>query len=93
MHSLVLAQIETKGPWGVLQDQMKMVKHQAVGMHLPPGLLTSFTQRVDKPLSILVILENLLTPIPTVHHVVDRTLILGSHLSRHAEPSPLWTNM
>ena len=52
-----------------LNDQMKMIAHQAVGMQLPLRLLARLAQGGEKPLPILVILENILSAIPTIHHV------------------------
>ncbi len=43
-----------------LQNQMKMIAHQTVGIHLPPALLAGNTQGLEKALSIQIIPKNLL---------------------------------
>ena len=43
----------------------------------------SLVQRADKPLAILVILENRLAPIAPIHHMVNGPWIFHSELARH----------
>lgn len=62
---------------------MKMVSHQAIGMDLPLGFPTSFAQGIQELQPVLIIQENVFSPIPTIHHVVNRPLIFQSQLSRH----------
>ena len=62
---------------------MKVVPHQAIGVHLKTGLLTGFRQRLEKVLAIDIIVENVLPPVPAAHHVVDRPRILDANLARH----------
>jgi hypothetical protein len=47
-------------------------------MHLPIGLLTRLSQRFEKILPIHVSVVNVLTPIPTAHHMVERSRIINS---------------
>ena len=47
-------------------------------MNLLHSLLTSFPQRFQEPNMILFIFKNVLTAIPTIHHMVDRPSILNS---------------
>jgi hypothetical protein len=62
---------------------MKMIAHQTVGVHLPPGLSARGTQRLKKDLSIQIISKNLLTPIAAIHQVINGALVLNSQLARH----------
>jgi hypothetical protein len=55
---------------------MKMIVHQAIGMHLPPRLETDLTERTQKLLAIRIIVKNRLAPIAPAHHVVARPSIL-----------------
>ena len=59
-----------------LRDQMKMIVHQAIGMHLPPRLETGLTKRTQKLLSIRIIVKNRFASIAPAHHVVARPGIL-----------------
>ena len=51
-------------------DQMKMVAHQAVRLHLPLGLDTSLSERAKKSLPILVILKNVLALVASIEHMI-----------------------
>ena len=62
-------------------DHMKVIGHQAQGMHLPTALAASFVQGVDEPLPIRVIAENGFAPVAPIHHVVNRTGIFHSELA------------
>ena len=68
---------------GRFHDQMKVIGHQTQRMDLPPGAPTALAQGFDEPLPVLLILEDDLAPIPAAHQVIDRPLILHSHLARH----------
>ncbi len=70
-----------------LDDQMNMIGHQAIGMHLPKRLLAGFAQGPQKILVIRLALENRLAAVAAIHHVVDCAGILNSELSRHASDS------
>ena len=61
---------------GSLDHEVKMVGHQAIGMHLPIGLDTALPQRLQAAEPIRVIFENRLPPISPVHHMIDRARIL-----------------
>src|SRR5213596_3490295 len=65
------------------QHHMKVIGHQAQGMHLPAGLAASFAQGVYEPLPIRVIPENGFAPVAPIHHVVNGTGIFHSELARH----------
>jgi len=47
-------------------------------MNLPARPVTNLAQRFQKPLPILVILENVLAPIPAIHHLINRSGIFHS---------------
>src|SRR3954469_10590328 len=64
--------------------EVKMIRHQAIGMHLPTCLLTGSRERGDKAPAILVLVENRLTSISTAEDVVNRARILHPKSPRHA---------
>ena len=43
---------------GVFCDGVKMVSHQAIGVHLPAGFLTGFGQRFEKIVTVNVVQED-----------------------------------
>jgi len=63
---------------------VKVVSHEAIRVHLPPGFLAPLGQSFEKVLPINVINENVLPPIPSVHDVVNCARIFDSHRARHA---------
>src|SRR5580704_6534608 len=56
---------------GGFHHQMKMIDHQAVGVNLPAGFCAHFTQSLEEPLPVPVVLENRLPPIPAVHYMIN----------------------
>jgi len=54
-------------------------------MNLPACFLARLPQGFQKPLAILVILENIIPSIPSTHDVIDRPGIFDSQLSSHAQ--------
>jgi hypothetical protein len=59
-----------------LYDQMKMIAHQAIRMHLPSGLLTSLSQGLHKLNPIRIIIKDCLAASAPAHHMVMRSSIL-----------------
>jgi len=57
---------------------MKVVAHQTIRMHLPAGLFAGLPQRLKEPVAILVVLEDGVATVATVHNVIDRTGILNA---------------
>src|ERR1035437_8420646 len=76
-----------------LDDQMKMIAHEAIRVDLKAGFLAGFRQGLEEILSIHIVQENVLAAISAAHDVVDGPLILDSHFARHgpesAESRPL----
>ena len=68
---------------GRLQHQMKMIAHQAVRVHLPLRFVTSLAQRGQELLAVLVVPEDILALVPTVHDVVHCPGIFNAQLARH----------
>src|SRR5437773_9601568 len=67
--------------------EVKVVFHEAIRVHPPPGLLAPFSQSFDPAMAglpINVIYEYVLLPISPIHDVVSCALILDSHRARHA---------
>ena len=69
---------------GCLDDEMKMVRHEAAGMDLPTGLDAGFGEGVKEPLAIGVVAENEFTPVDAVQDVVNRTGILNAKFAGQA---------
>ncbi len=79
-----------------LDHQMKMIRHEDVGVNLPARLGANLAQRLDEALTIHVIHEDQLAPVAAIHAVINRAGILDSQLARHAGrvPSgPLYVNI
>ena len=70
---------------GRLQNQVEMIPHQAVGMHLPISLLTSFGKRLEKIVPVDIINEYVLLPVAAIHDMIDGSWILNSQRARHGE--------
>jgi hypothetical protein len=66
------------------QNDMKMVAHQAEGMHLPIGLCAAFTQGSQEEFGILFITKDRFEVIASIHHVVNRSRVLDTQLASHA---------
>jgi hypothetical protein len=67
---------------------MKMIAHQAPGMHLPLRLAASLRQGVEEQPAIVVIAKDGPAAISPVHDMVDRSSKLASKLSRHYQSLP-----
>ena len=63
---------------------MKLIRHEDVGVNLPPRLGANLPQRLDEALPIRVILEDRLAPVTTIHDVINRPGIFNSQLAGHA---------
>ena len=59
-------------------DQMKVIIHEAISMHLPAGFLTRLRQGFEKVLPVNVVQENGLPPIPATHDMIEGTGKLDS---------------
>jgi len=64
-----------------LNDQMKVVGHQIIGVDLPTGFSASLPKRVHKAFSVLVVGEYFLVPVAPVHDVVKRARVLDAKLA------------
>ena len=62
---------------------MKMIAHEAQGVDLPIRLGARLAQGIQKPLAIRVIPEDGFTPIPAIHHVVNRAFEFKAQWSWH----------
>ena len=60
-----LHQVRIRG----FQHQVKVIAHQAVGVHLPAGLLARFRQRLDQILAVHIIDENVLPGVPALRMI------------------------
>jgi hypothetical protein len=63
---------------GCLEDEMKMIVHEAIGMNLPGGLGASFAQGFEKEETVFFIVEDGLAAVATAHDVIDGSRILNA---------------
>ena len=70
------------GPGG-FQDQVEVVAHEAIRMHLPLGRLTGLAQRGQKARAVFVVPENLLAVVSAIHNVVNGARIFHAQFARH----------
>ena len=69
---------------GRLDHEMKMIRHEHIGVNLPAGLGACLAQGLDEPPPVRVVLADGFAPVPAIHDVVNRTGILDSKLAGHA---------
>ena len=69
---------------GGLDDQMKMIRHETIGMDLPTGLAAGLGEGVQKPLTIQVVAENKFATVTAVQDMVNRPGILNAKFACHA---------
>jgi len=63
---------------------MEVVGHHAVGKNFDGVESSAQPQEISKGLKILILVEDVLLPVPTVEDVVDETISEGSRYSWHA---------
>ena len=66
-----------------LDDQMKMIRHEDIGVNLPARLGANLAQRVDEALAIRIIHEDQFAPVTAIYDVINRASILDSQLASH----------
>ena len=57
---------------GCLDDEVKMIAHQAIGVDLPVGLGTSFTEGGEEAMTIGVVGEDGLAAVAPAHQMINR---------------------
>src|SRR5437763_218933 len=62
---------------------MKMICHQAIGMHLPAGFQTCLLECAQKLHFVLIIQENRLAPVPSAGSMKKCTFIFDPGGTRH----------
>src|SRR4051812_14870013 len=62
---------------------MKMIAHQAIGMNLPLGLATSFSERGEEALAVMDVAKDVLTPITSIHDMINSSWVFDAQRSRH----------
>ena len=65
------------------EDQMVMVRHEAVGMDSNRKLPAHSLQAGKKTLAITIIVKNRILSLPTIHNVVKRTRIFNTQRPCH----------
>src|SRR3954465_3173961 len=65
------------------QDQMKMVGHEAKGVHLESRLLRRFAECFEEELPISNVSDDSLTMIAPAHDVIDSARILHTEFASH----------
>ena len=73
---------------GSLHQEMKMIAHEAVRMHLEIRFLTGFSQGLEEVLAVHIIGEDVLPAITTTHDVLDGTGVFDAELTRHRSKIP-----
>jgi len=63
--------------------QMKMIVHQAIGMHLPIGLCTHLAQGLQEEQPIRIVTEDGFFPVAAIQEVIDRPFVFHSELAGH----------
>jgi hypothetical protein len=58
------------------QNQMKVICHQTIGMHLPTGLQTSLPKRAQKFRPVVLIQQYRFAPISTAEHMIKRACVV-----------------
>jgi len=66
-----------------LDDPMKMIRHEDIGVNLQARLSGSLAQRFDEALAIRIINEDQFEPVTAIHDVINRAGILDSQLAGH----------
>ena len=66
-----------------LDHEVKMIRHEDIGVNLPARLGASLSQRLDEELAIRVIHEDQLTPVTAIHAVINCAELLDSQLAGH----------
>ena len=72
-----------------LDDHMKMIRHEDIGVNLPARLGANLAQRVDEALAIRIIHEGPFAPVTAIHDVTNCASILDSQLAGHARGAAL----
>ena len=70
------------GPWR-FQDEMKVIGHEAVGMHFPVGLRPGLREGFEKEFAILVGAKYVVALVAAIHDVIHRAGIFYSELTGH----------
>ena len=73
---------------GRLDDQMKMIGHETIRLHLPVGFGASLGERGEKAFVIGVIVEDWLAAITAIHDVIDRAGIFNARRAGHDQTLP-----
>src|SRR5579862_5526818 len=69
---------------GSFDDQVKVIAHETIRMNLPIGFFARLLQRFEEEFSVVIIVENVLPVIPSVHDMIDCSFVLNSKLPGHA---------
>jgi hypothetical protein len=72
---------------GRFHDQMKMIAHQTVGVNLPPCLAAGLGQGNQEQPKVPRTAKDLLTAIPSIHHMINRSRKFTAHLAWHEAES------
>ena len=67
-----------------LQHQMKMVAHETIGVHLPPGLRASLAEGSEERLPVTILNVDSFPAVAPVHDVIPRARILDAQRPGHA---------
>ena len=80
---MLIKQVSHQVGRGRLDNEVKVVGHKAKAMDLPKCFFAAFLQCGQKPFAVLVVIEDALSMVATIHEVVNRPRILDAQLARH----------
>ena len=64
-----------------LDHDMKMIRHEDIGVNLPARLGANLAQRFDEALAIRIIHEDQFAPVTAIHDVINPASLLDSQLA------------
>jgi hypothetical protein len=67
-----------------LYHQMKVIAHQAIGVHLPASLFGSLAEGGQKLPAVLIVRKNRFAPVTAIHQMVYCPRVLDAQFASHA---------
>ena len=69
--------------FGRLHHQVKVVAHQAIGMHLPAGFLAGLAQSGEKARAVLLVAKNVFAAVAAIDRVINGPGIFKAQFAWH----------
>src|ERR1043166_259999 len=67
-----------------LDDEMKMIAHQTVGMNLPASPRASVAEYFQKALSVHIVAKHCFPPVASIQEMIESAFVFDSDLAGHA---------